>query len=287
LRELTTSKDADIGDWGQIVSAYIRMKQPEQALAVLDEMDKWIGSQIESGDLQGENITEARYYQERLRAAALMELGRLDEVMTLFNDLYAIDGADAISPHLVYTRLIQEGMYAEALRYVDRDQARPVRAGFWRGLVQRYMGEQAKATRTWESVLKEETVLGDMQSIVERILTQYYLGDPKGEGLELMLRAQREQTRISWMIFLLTGLGWIIRGDYKAAHSNFRLAIAQVKSMGESKTLAHQYWRFVQDLAPADQAAQFARYFDTRTPATGEAAPSETAESAPSGESEE
>src|SRR5215203_3302069 len=79
MRELATSEDADLGDWGQIVSAYIRLKRPEDALAVIDEMDTWIEEKIAIGVLQGQEVTEARYYQERLRSAVLMELGRLDE----------------------------------------------------------------------------------------------------------------------------------------------------------------------------------------------------------------
>ena len=55
-----------------------------------------------------------------------------------------------------------------------------------------------------------------------------------------------------------------LRGDERAAHTNFKIAISQIKSMGEGKTLAHQYWRFVKDLVPADRAARFAAYFDTR-----------------------
>jgi tetratricopeptide (TPR) repeat protein len=278
LRELSTSADADAGDWGHMVAGYIRMKQPERALALVDEMDKWIESQIASSELQGQEITEARYYQERLRAAALLDLGRIDDAVELFNGLYDADGADAISPHLIYTRLLQEGMHDQALRYINRDQKRPVRAAFWRGLAYHYMGEEARAKRVWTDAIAEEFTRSDVESIVEHILTRYYLGDENGAGLEIMLRAQREQTRLSWMIFFLTGLGWILRGDDKAAHSNLRLAVSQIKSMGEGKTLAHQYWRFVKDLAPADRAARYAQYFDTRSAA---AAPS----SAPATES--
>jgi hypothetical protein len=63
---------------------------------------------------------------------------------------------------------------------------------------------------------------------------------------------------------LLTGLGWLLRSDDKAAHSNFRIAISQIKSMGDGNKLAYQYWRFVQDLVPAERAASYAQYFDTR-----------------------
>jgi tetratricopeptide (TPR) repeat protein len=295
LRALAESEDADAGDWGSIIAGYIRMKQADKALPVVDEMGKWIDTKVAAGVLRGQEITDARYYQERLRAAALLELGRFDQATALFNALFAIGGTEAFSPHLLYTRLVQDGRYAEALRFIDRDQSRPVRAAFWRGLVTRYMGDPAKATRIWEAALKEEVVRGDTESIVEHILTLYYLGDPKGEGVEVMLRAQREQTRISWMIFLLTGLGWIVRKDYNAAHSNIRLALAQVKSMGEGKTLPHQYWRFMQDLTPADQVAQFAQYFDTHAKTSAasqedsaqEPAANQTATDTPATETEE
>ncbi len=272
LRDLATSEDGDAGDWGHLVAGYIRMEQPEQALSVVDEMDKWLEQKIGDGTIAGEDVTATRYYQERLRIAALLELGRLDEAITLFNDLFALDGAAAISPHLIYTRLIQEGRYQEALKYIDRDQARPVRAAFWRGLTYRHLGQQARANRVWQDALDPTVVRSDLESIVEHVLTHYYLGDAKGEGLEIVLTAQREQQRVSWILFLLTGLGWILRGDDRSAHSNLQLAISQIKSMGEGKKLAHQYWRFVQDLAPADKVAQYARYFETRPPAAARAA---------------
>jgi hypothetical protein len=208
-------------------------------------------------------VPATRYYQERLRVAALIEMMRTEEAIALFDQLYAADGAEAISPHLLYTYLLRVGENDTALRYINRDSAHPVRAAFWRGIAYRQKGEESRARRIWEDATKEEFVRGDMPSIVEHILTLYYLGDPEGEGMELMLRAQREQTRVSWMLFYLTGLGWILRGDDGAAHSNLRLAVAQIKSMGEGKTLAHQYWRFVQELAPAERAAKFARYFET------------------------
>lgn len=266
LHELANSADSDAGDWGQLVAGYIRMEQPEKGLEVVSAMDGWIEKKIADGVISGEEITATRYYQERLRAAVLLDLGRIDDVLKLFDDLYAVDGADAISPHLIYTRLIQEGMYKEALKYIDRDQARPVRAAFWRGLTYRYMGQDARAKRIWQDALDPQLVRSDVESIVEHVLTLYYNGDTYGEGLEILLTAQREQARVSWLLFMLTGIGWILRGDDRSAHSNFRLAVSQIKSMGEGKTLTNQYWRFVQDLAPAEKAAQYARYFDTGTP---------------------
>jgi tetratricopeptide (TPR) repeat protein len=277
LRELANSDDADAGDWGQMVSAYIRMKEPEKALPVVDEMDKWVETKIGDGVITGQEITETRYYQERLRFASLLESGRIEEAVTLFDQLYAVDGAEAISPHLLYTHLFLHGRYREALRYIDRDQTRQVRAAFWRGLTYHHMGEDARARRIWQDALDKEFVRADVDSMIEHILTLFYLGDPQGEGLQLMLAAQREQIRLSWIIFMLTGIGWLLRGDEKAAHSNFKIAISQIKSMGEGKTLAHQYWRFVQDLIPAERAARFAHYFDTRiegrAPSTVNAAP--------------
>jgi tetratricopeptide (TPR) repeat protein len=263
LRELIASEDADPGDWGQLAAAYIRMGEPEKALAAIDEMDPWVEAKIADGTIAGEEVAETGNYQQRLRIVALMELGRLDEAITLFNEVHERAGSEAVSPHMIYTRLIQEGQYREALRYIDRDQSRRVRAAFWRGLTYRYMGEDARARRIWQDALEPEFVRGDMESMVEHILTLYYLGDPKGEGLEVMLRTQREQTRLSWLIFMLTGIGWLIRGDERAAHSNFRIGISQIKSMGDAKTFANQYWRFVQDLVPADVAERFALYFET------------------------
>jgi len=225
-------------------------------------MGEWIDAKAAADVLQGTQLIEARDYQERLRVAALLEEGRFEESEEIFDRIFAARGAEGFSPHLLYTRLVGAGLYEDALRYIDLDLERPARAAFWRGLVYRYRGDRNNATKIWQAALKDELLRGDTESIVEHILTRYYLGDPEGEGVELMLRTQREQPRISWMVFLLTGLGWIVRKDYRAAHSNLRLAVAQVKSMGQGKVLARQYWRFVSDLAPAEALQQFSPYFD-------------------------
>jgi hypothetical protein len=277
LRQLAASEDADIRDWGHIVAAYIRLKQAPQAIALLDEMSAWVDEKATKSVLSESQIIDAGYYRQRLHAAALLEENKFEEAEAIFDVIFATGGPTAFSPHLLYTRLVKEGRFDEAMRYIELDKERPVRAAFWRGLVAKYSGDLRKATSSWQGAITEESARRDSESIVEHILARYYLGDPEGVGVELMLRTQREQSRITWMIFMLTGLGWIVRGDSNAAHSNLRLALAQVKSMGEGKHLSNQYWRFLKDLAPADQIQSYAGYFETETDRIPETAKSVSA----------
>ncbi len=266
LRARIASESPDSADFGHLILVLIRLKQYNDAAAVVEQMATWLDAQAESGQLAGEDLTSARFYQRRLRAATMLEAGQVDEALRSFDELYKEGGANASSPHLVYTQLIKMGRYEEALHIIDRDQARPARAAFWRGLVHRYLGDTARAQKIWETMTREQFVAKDQNSMIEHVLGHFYLGDPKGEGQEIVLRAMRDRQNVSWILFFLSGLGWAGRGDFGTAASNFKLAQSQLKAAAEAKAIPNQYWRFLVDLAP-DESSRFAHMFDTEATA--------------------
>src|SRR4029079_8869539 len=126
------------------------MKEIEAVYPALDEMGEWIDTKAAAGVLQAAELTDAHDYQERLRVAAFLEQGNFGEAEAMFDRIFAARGAESFSPHLLYTRLVGAGLYDDGLRYIDLDQGRPARAAFWRGLVSRYKGNGANATKIWQ-----------------------------------------------------------------------------------------------------------------------------------------
>jgi tetratricopeptide (TPR) repeat protein len=263
LREQIVGEAATPYHFGHLISVLNRLKRYDEALVVTDQMAAWIEAEAETGNMDDEELLSTRQYQRRLRAATLLEAGQMDEALTIFDALYKEGGSSAFSPQLIYTQLIKMGEYEAALRIIDRDQSRPARAAFWRGLVYRYQGDTAKAQKIWQTMTREQFVAKDQNSMIEHVLSHYYLGDPDGEGREVVLRAMENRSQnTSWILFYLAGLGWAVRGDFVTAQSNFKLAQSQLKAAAESKTIPNQYWRFLHDLVP-DAAEQFAAMFDT------------------------
>lgn len=270
LREATDAEDAEMGDWGQIVMAFVRARQPADAIPVLDEMDAKLQEKIDAGTISEDEQQNDRAYITGLRAVATLEAGDIDKGTELFDQVLELGGGYAQNPHLLYGRLVHHGRYQEALPYIDHDKQRPVRAAFWRGVAQRHLGNEEKARLAFNAATENNALEQDRQSMVEFILAVYYLGDPGASGLEVVLRSLREQRAPSWILFYLSAVGWALRGDMGAARNNIQLAATQYKWTAEGHKLPYQYWFFVTDILPEEQSATLAKYFDTRAEGTAE-----------------
>ncbi|RIK36361.1 MAG: hypothetical protein DCC57_22545 [Chloroflexi bacterium] len=269
LRALAETPEAELGDWGQLVMGYIRAGQPAQAIPVLEKMAQVIDGTPASPERTAEDERSDLSYLAGLRGITLLEMGDIEGGIAAFEDVIKLGGAYADNLHLLYGRLIHQGRYVEAQRYIDLDRARPVRAAFWRGVSQQHMGHTAKARQTFDSVISTDITKSDQASIIEYILAHYYLSDPEADGLEIVLSVLREEPSAPWVIFYLAGIGWALRGDLRAAKSNLQLAVAQRKSIAEGRKLPWQYWFFARDIVPADRHDEIRSYFDDTSTTPG------------------
>jgi hypothetical protein len=262
LRSAAEAPGAELGDWGQLVMTYIRAGQPAQAIPVLEKMAEVIDSTPASPDRSAEDERSELSYLAGLRGITLLELGDLDGGISAFEDVVKLGGAYTNNLHLVYGRLIHHGRYAEAQRFIDLDHARPVRAEFWRGVSRLHMGQTAKAHQLFDSAVSADVAKTDQNSIMEYVLAHFYLGDPEGVGLEIVLSGIREQQVVPWLLFYLAGIGWTLRDDLRAAKNNLQLAVTQLKSVAEGSKIPKQYWFFAQDIVPAEHLDELRGYFD-------------------------
>ncbi len=262
LRAAAEEPGAQLGDWGQLVMAYIRAGVPGQAIPVLEKMAEIVDTTPPTPERTEADERSDLAYIAGLRGITLLELGDLDGGIAAFDNVVTLGGAYAKHLHLVYGRLIHHGRYADALRFIDMDHERPVRAGFWRGVSQFHSDQRAKARQTWDSVANTDVMKADPSSIMEFVLAHYYLGDPEGIGLETVLAAIREQRTIPWLIFYLVGIGWAVRGDLSAAKSNLQLAVTQRKSVAEGTKLPKHYWFFAKDVVKPEYIPEIRSYFE-------------------------
>lgn len=264
LRQKAEAPDAELGDWGQLVMAHVRAGQPGKAIPVLQRMAEIVDTTPPAPDRTEADERNDLAYVAGLRGIILLEMGDLDGGIAAFENVVKLGGAYAKHLYLLYGRLIHQGRHDDAMRFIDMDRERPIRAAFWRGVSQYHSGEEAKARQTWESVANRDALKTDPDSMMEYVLSHYYLGDPKSEGLEIMLAAAREQSNLPWLLLYLLGLGWGLRGDMRAAKTNFQLAVTQIKSLAEGNKLPWHYWFFARDIIPAERLDEIRGYFEVR-----------------------
>jgi tetratricopeptide (TPR) repeat protein len=277
LRVAAEAPDATLGDWGQLVMAHARVGRADETGPILDHMvTAFVPDIAPDQTMELTAVTDEQRndlaYIAGLRGVAALERGDADTGIEQFQRVLDLGGAYAQNLHLAYGRLVLLGRYDDALEFITKDTGRPVRAGFWRGVALHHSGEHARAKRTWEQIVTSNAISADQASIMEYVLSHYYLGDPEGQGLEIVLRGIREQRTVPWTILALAGLGWAVRGDERMAKHNLELAVTQRKSVAEGQKLPDNYWFFMQDVGKPELAPHLQGYFDTGDPAAGDLA---------------
>ncbi|MBU6351806.1 MAG: hypothetical protein KGS73_16840 [Chloroflexi bacterium] len=161
-----------------------------------------------------------------------------------------------------YGRMIEQGCYQEALPWIQRDRENPRRCHFWSGFVYHHLENPARARQHWQSAIDLPLPESGEVDALDLILARYYLGDPDGVGLAIILDSLRHEEALTVSQFFLAGLGWALRGDPTAAEVNFQTALTHSKSAARGQKLPHIWWRFCQDLIPASSHSRYAHYFN-------------------------
>jgi tetratricopeptide (TPR) repeat protein len=258
LRALTTGETVRLTDWGNLVMQYAKLKDFEQATAVIQEAAQW---QSTHGDVAKAN--EDAGYLENLRCIVALASGRYAEGVAHFEAASRLDPYYRERPYLLYARLVFYGQLDLALPWIQRDTRHPIRSSFWHGVVLKRQGKGEVARRQWEGVIRSITPQTDNEQFIELVLSFYYLGDPEGQGLNGVLRALQSGGVQSWVLLFLAGLGWMLRGSLTNARTNFALAVSRRKAQAEGSKLSAELWQHCQDLLDAEAQAQIVDYFQT------------------------
>ncbi|HRW47365.1 MAG: hypothetical protein M9936_12490 [Caldilinea sp.] len=258
LRSLAAAGDID--DWGDFFLTALRFDRLDTAAEALDQAEHTLNRMVQAG-LGDEEAKAQRAQIAYLRARYALATDNVAESLAWTEHAMASDRFFANNPAFFYTHLVENGHYAEALGLTRRDQANPIRAGFWSGLAMQRMGRSAEAERQWRQLLRAPLPEDERIDIFEYILAHYYLGDREGRGLALALDTIREQDDAAYGLFFLAGLGWALRGDMTAAHANLRLALMRSKATAIGRHLPRQWWPFCTDLVQPSPLHALATYF--------------------------
>jgi len=259
LRSLAA--EGDIDDWSDFFLTALRCDRVETAADALEQAEHTLNRMV-LGGLEDEEAKAQRAQIAYLRARYALATGNLRDSLAWSEHAMASDRFFADNPAYFYTHLVEHGHYAEAIGLIQRDQANPVRAGFWSGLAMQRMGRASDAERQWRQLLSAPLPENEPVDLFEYILAHYYLGDREGRGLALALETIREQDEAAYGLFFLAGLGWALRGEMTAAHANLRLALMRSKATALGRYLPHQWWAFCTDLLAAPPLDALATYFN-------------------------
>ena len=288
-RSFADRSGATLADWQPLLWTYIRAGRAAEALHLIPVLMQIAAAEeetrAESGAGNPEDSGSPLAFARAIAAVVQLEAGETAAALASYDELLALGKEYAGNAFTAYSRLAQQGRYEDALRYIEVDRARMVRASFWRGLVLDLMGQPKRAREAYAVAATPQSLEQDSRSISEHILAQYALGDPEAKALESLLSLLRERPATdNWIIFYLIGIGWIVRGDLTAARANLRLAVTQIKWHADGHAIPALYWFMAQRIIPADHHAEFQTYFErphrpdaTATSAAEPAAPSDPA----------
>ena len=282
LRANVEADDADYGDWVRLVGAYLEIGQPAKAGPILDEMEQWLqDAATKAPDDEvaqaAEESVNRRAFLLVLRGSVAADCGEWENAISLFTRAAAVGDLGALRLSELIYRLVDHGDYEQALAMIDLDREyAPIRAAFWRGLVLHLQGDETGATRQWQRAVSIELDNKSARFLAEWTLSQYYLGDAKGEALSFITKLQQEARSATPLLLYLSGLGMFLRGRLTAVHQNLKFAVAQRKFSAEGKTLPRYLWVMARELFDPEQQAEFSAYFeDTKfsIPAAAESSP--------------
>jgi len=258
------AREGDFTHWHDLVMSALRHHRLDIAQAALDEAERAVNRVIATLDNEPE-IRQTRAQLAYLKAHVALEQDKIEECMAWAQ--YAMTTSDFFSsnPGYFYVQLVHRGYYREALTLIHHDQTNPMRAGFWGGLAFYRRGEQEQAEQRWRQALRAPLPDEGTVDFLEFVMAHYYLGDKEGRGLASVLDDLRQQQDVAFGQLFLAGLGWALRNDRTAAHSNFRLAVMRSKSTASGRLLPHFWWAFCADLLPASEHDDYARYFADAT----------------------
>lgn len=247
-----------------LVMSALRYGRIDIAQSALDEVERIVNRTVATLD-DDEEVRFQRGQLAYLKAHTALAQGNIDECMAWAEHATATSEFFRKNPSYLYVRIVEKGFHREALTLIQRDEGNPLRAYFWGGVAHHRLGRHEEAERHWRQALKTRQSDEGPVELLEYTMAHFYLGDAEGRGLATVLDGLQQERDVSFGQLFLAGLGWAIRGDQTAAHSNFRLALMRSKSMASGRQLPHFWWAFCTDLLPEEVRREYAPYFDTST----------------------
>ena len=271
IRAIAEGDEGDLLDLGALCLLHLRQFDTASAQRVIGEMEAWIAEQHGdgAGDPVGDPVVNPDAYQRdigylnNVRSTVAAEIGEWADTVAFFEEAMQHDPFYIDNVYMLYTRLIRNRRYAEALPFVEKDKTRQIRPKFWRALALHHLGEEKKAQRLWQEVTETEITEQEGDSFSDVILAFYYMGDEERLGLELALRLINEVRNASWSAYFLVSLGWGLRDNEEYARNNLEMALQQRRAAAEGTLLTRDVRLFVEDLLKGETRAYFERFIET------------------------
>ena len=250
----------------QLFEMYRKQGRTAEMAALIQDLEGLVAPLVEYGlQVPDESVTldTLQGLVRYLKMMQAIEQGEWQAAYDFFVEAASISEAYKDNWHQLFRLLVLNGQPKLVNRALNREKA-PASQGFWRGLNGYYQGDKEGSKTEWEQVTRLD--VGDllMRSAADYILSHYYLGDPKRQGLQLALRLieSMRQNRDP-LIIALAGLGWAVQGEYNHLVTNLEFAISQLRGSFNGNKLPEFNWYFFRDLLPAEEFSKIEHYFET------------------------
>lgn len=255
------ARAGELSQWRDLILHALRYARLDVAGRALYEAERAVNHIDASSDEAA--VRMARGQLAHMKAQVALAQGRLDESLAWAEFAMTSSELFGKNPAFFYVPLVEKCHYDAALKLISHDQHNPIRASFWGGLAAYRQGKHVQAETFWRQALRARLPEEGPVDFLELVLAHYYLGDKEGHGLAIVLDDLRHEQSGPLVQLFLAGLGWALRNDHTAAHSDLRLAVMRCKATATGRLLPRLWWTFCTDLLPATTQEEYARYFDT------------------------
>ena len=263
IRAIADSAEGDLLELGTLCLLHLRQFDVAAGQRIVTEMMAWVEQKHGDGNANPDAYKRDMGYLNNVRSIVAAEAEQWDDAIACHEAAAQHDAYYTENVYMLYSRLVRNGRFAEALPFIKQDKSRQIRPKFWRALALYHLGETAKAQRLWQEVTETELTEQEGDSFSDVILAFYYLGDAERLGLELALRLINEVRNASWSAYFLVSLGWGIRDNADYARNNLEMALQQRRATAEGTLLTRDVSLFLEDLLTGEIRAYFEGYVES------------------------
>ncbi len=270
LEELAGQEEAAERDFIHWIFSALEIGRLDAARKGLEALEQFLLSP-ERAEAEEEEPHQRELLLLHQKLLVAMEAGEWEQGIAYYEEANRLSSSP-LNPFLVYTRLILQGRYEEALPFINRDPG-AIRAHFWRGLTYQLLGRPREAQEQWKQAVRQDLSQNQERAILEFTLSQYYLGDPEDFGLSTILSVLRGDREPNWILLWLAGVGWAIRNNLESARTNMEVSLRQLKAQAAGRRFPYRLWFMSKELYTPEQREALAPLHQTTPTLSPEAQP--------------
>ncbi len=246
LRQLSQEAPDDFWHPLELAVRLLDLGRYDEAAAALDE----------AAQRAHDDEEQALVHWTRFRL--LKDQGQRDAAAQAWEDARRLDPFYKQAVEAVYRMFIGVDDYENALLYLDMEE-NPLLAGYYRGLIAHYQGDEERAKKAWRDVIRRRP--GDFETGWEAWALALFRLDDKETARRFLSELVQHGYATEYSTLVLA-LVCAAMGDESAAEQNLETSLRiRRQTLGPRALLPAEWWRDFEDLVTDEALREKLRRF--------------------------